>query len=581
MCLQKNESCKTIRVKKFMEDSSIHQNHFNSISALQDELLNIDFQNENELILLTEKLLSSSLLNSELTFRSTLISIYTCYLSRPLSNDNYIDLFIKIAKHPNNHFTSDDYVANFSNKFFIYKLYKADIVTLASIYSKSQHYKSFFDLFFPEIQKNYPDSRLLTKESYDRMRNSVTIEGYQYNDEDLQSYYDKFFEFRSKGQNPNLIATYIRNDDVEQLQKMLSQTNTSVNTTIKRSIFDRHIYVENDEPNLIEYACYFGSVKCFKFLYQQVTTIPESISIFAVAGGCYEIIHIIERSQVEFSDKSLMTSIRFFRPEITSYLEETLNIEKTIDDACQAIIYYNLRSLVDCEDIIRQDPNKHESRGHNPLILASMNGDIDVVKYLITTFEGIDVNAKENNGNTALLFSSFKGHLQIVKFLSSLPNIDLNAKNNNKYTPLHYACRGDKIDVVKFLCSLPNIDINADCDRNLRPIDIAAKNGNIELINFLAQLPNAIIYDTHCVRRSLIEHSVASKKLEVVKLVLNLIDQSLSKSKIQNLDKFKNTDMIYHRHMMNAYNDAFEKKLTDIINFFEADIFGYYSSDSS
>lgn len=365
------------------------QNNFICVADLQDELLNLDFMNKEEVNLSTQKLLSSSLLNTKITFRSVLISIYTCYLCRPHSDNNYIDIFIEVAKSPKNNFTSDDYIANFSNKFFIYKLYESKLITLESIYAKSLHSEIFSEFFFPEIHENYPNSKLLTKEAYDKMRNSINNEGYRYDEKDVQSYLNKFIEFRSKGLNPNLISDSIRNDDIEKLQKLLSQTNTPINSIIKKSIFERYIFIEKDEPTLVEYACYYGSFQCFKFLFQQLLTIPESVSIYAVAGGNYEIIHIIERSHIKFSNKSLRTSIRFFQPEITEYLEETFNFEKTIDDACQSIIFYNLRSLIDCEKAIKKNPNDHDLSGCTPLILASMNGDFDVVKYLMTTFDEI------------------------------------------------------------------------------------------------------------------------------------------------------------------------------------------------
>lgn len=168
--------------------------------------------------------------------------------------------------------------------------------------------------------------------------------------------------------------------------------------------------------------------------------------------------------------------------------------------------------------------------------------------------------------------------MDTVKYLSSLPNFDINATNNNKYTALHYACQGGNLDVVKLLCSVPNIDINADCDRNLRPIDVAAKNGYIKIINYLAELPNAIIYDIDCKKRSLIEHSVVSRNLAVVKLILDLVDKSLGDSKdIKNIEEFKNEDEIYHKHMMNAYNDACAIKAIDIIILLETKIFDYSS----
>lgn len=544
------------------------------IADIQDELLSLKFHEDNEIDLFNKKLLANPFIHTKWTCRSILVSIYTCYLCRPHSHDNYINLFINFAKHPNNSFQSDDYVNNFSNKFFIYQLYKANLVTIDSIYLKAHNFKDFLDYFIPEINFFYPTSPLIKEKSFYSMKQSVISSGYQIDENDIQSYLDKFIELRSKGQNPNPIAIAIRNDDVERFQTLLSQTNTSLNSTISRSIFERFIFIDDEEPTLIEFASYFGSINCFKFLYQNIQKLPESISDYAIAGGNYEIIHLIEQSQVKFTNTSLMTSIRFFQTEIMEYLEETLGIEKTIDDACKSIVYYNLRSLIECEKIIQVNPNKHESVGYTLLSIASMNGDLDIIKYLIQKFDKIDINLKTTSGLSPLMFAALKGHYEVIKYYSTLPKIDINATNNQKMTALHLACQIGNLKIVKFLCSLPKININPDCGLNLRPIDLAANKGYIEIIRYISSLPNVVIYNTGEKSISIIELAVQSKNIEVVKLVLDLVDKSLGRE-LKNKDEFKNNDQIFKGHMMASYNIALKNNSKDIADFLKGEIFSH------
>lgn len=558
-----------------MEESPDKQlQNFIDIADLQDELLSLDFQNESELNTFKQQLISSPLLNSKWTFRSILVSIYTCYLCRQHSNFNYIDLFIEIAKLPQNVFNSDFYVLSFTNKFFIYQLFKAGLVATDSLYEQSTNTEEYCIYFYPEIKEYYSDSPSLANKYLLQLKECVESSGYHITDTDDKPYFDKFIELRSEGKNPDPILLSIRMDDVEHFQQLLSQTNTPVDKLVQRSIFERFIFINESNkeslPTLIEFAAFFGSIKCFKFLYQKVPDLPNTIANFAVAGGNYEIIHLCEQKHAIFGNESLMISIRFFQSDLSSYLEEFCNLEKTIDDVSKSIVYYNLRSLILYQEVLRDDPNKLDSRGYTMLSLASLNGDLDIINYLIATFgDQIDVNKKSQYGNSPFYYAAGNGHYEIVKYLSSLPNVDINAKNSDDLTALHYAAKRGHLKVVKFLCGLPNIDVNADCNRNEYPIDLAVENGHTEIIKFLAQLPNVIVYDFKA-ENSIIEHSVLSGRIDIVKLVFELVDAALDKLGVEDKEKFMSEDEKFCYHKGYAYALARYSKMNDIADFIKS-----------
>mgnify|MGYP001025824360 CR=1 FL=1 len=69
-----------------------------------------------------------------------------------------------------------------------------------------------------------------------------------------------------QGANHTPIARAIRRDDVKKLQKILAfDPKTTVNDVIKWSAFDHIQYLMNS-PTLIQYAAFYGAVRCFKFL---------------------------------------------------------------------------------------------------------------------------------------------------------------------------------------------------------------------------------------------------------------------------------------------------------------------------
>ena len=72
--------------------------NFNDIADLQDELLSVDINDDNSLDPIYQKLTTSPLLHSKWTFRSVLVSIYTCFLCRPHSGMKYVNFFIQKLK---------------------------------------------------------------------------------------------------------------------------------------------------------------------------------------------------------------------------------------------------------------------------------------------------------------------------------------------------------------------------------------------------------------------------------------------------------------------------------------------------
>eukprot|EP00919_Chromeraceae_sp_WS-2016_P003590 GHVR01008694.1.p1 GENE.GHVR01008694.1~~GHVR01008694.1.p1 ORF type:complete len:123 (+),score=13.34 GHVR01008694.1:185-553(+) len=59
--------------------------------------------------------------------------------------------------------------------------------------------------------------------------------------------------------------------------------------------------------------------------------------------------------------------------------------------------------------------NAKDNKGITPLIVASIEGHLDVIKLLID--KGADVNDRDNIGTTPLICASNKGHLAVVQLL--------------------------------------------------------------------------------------------------------------------------------------------------------------------
>lgn len=94
---------------------------------------------------------------------------------------------------------------------------------------------------------------------------------------------------------------------------------------------------------------------------------------------------------------------------------------------------------------------------------AAEQGDLAKVKSLLTKNK-IDLNAQDSTGMTPLMMASMGGNLDIVKFLLS-KKVKLELKNNGGETALAFAVTNDNYEVAQALISAgANVDITVAGD---------------------------------------------------------------------------------------------------------------------
>ena len=153
-------------------------------------------------------------------------------------------------------------------------------------------------------------------------------------------------------------------------------------------------------------------------------------------------------------------------------------------------------------------PNFEQLYGPNPLIGAAGDGNINVVKELISDPQ-IDVNQEDENKDYPLYLAASNGHLEVVKELLAHPQINVNQGHNFDEkpdknpviprtlvqlfelfgkTPLHAASLKGHVAVVKELLAQPNIHVNHrfPCKS---PLYAASHNGHVGVARELLALP--------------------------------------------------------------------------------------------
>ncbi|PNT68977.1 hypothetical protein BRADI_3g47950v3 [Brachypodium distachyon] len=110
-------------------------------------------------------------------------------------------------------------------------------------------------------------------------------------------------------------------------------------------------------------------------------------------------------------------------------------------------------------------------RGSTVLHAAAGRGQLEVVKYLMASFDII--NSTDNQGNTALHVAAYRGHLPVVQALVAASPSTLSAVNNAGLTALHMAVVGCvHPDLVELLMTTPSIDLNVKDAGGMTPLSL-------------------------------------------------------------------------------------------------------------
>ncbi|XP_063924016.1 ankyrin-1-like [Zophobas morio] len=118
-----------------------------------------------------------------------------------------------------------------------------------------------------------------------------------------------------------------------------------------------------------------------------------------------------------------------------------------------------------------------------PLAIASSNGHLAVVEYLLELGAGIDDIDK--NGRTPLYTASENGHEKIVECLVEC-GVEIDLANKNGETPLYVAAEKGHEKTVKFLVQY-GAEINRASKYGDTPLHAASSKGHEKIVEYLMQ----------------------------------------------------------------------------------------------
>lgn len=185
------------------------------------------------------------------------------------------------------------------------------------------------------------------------------------------------------------------------------------------------------------------------------------------------------------------------------------------------------------------------------LLIATLNGDLDLVKYLLTSpnlkkhaYVGyvnnlamIDIPALSD----IFMVAASKGHLEIIKYLVK-ENVDItiNKKNIDYENALILAVKNKHIDIVKYLLNSSEVkshfDINSLNMLNENSLFISCKNNDLEMVKALldfTEQKDLNIYHKNNAGNNFLMYACIKGDDQLIKFVFEykLVDRKLCQDK--------------------------------------------------
>lgn len=143
-------------------------------------------------------------------------------------------------------------------------------------------------------------------------------------------------------------------------------------------------------------------------------------------------------------------------------------------------------------------------KGLNALHEASLIGNVEIVKFLLTTGLGIDSRAP--NGETSLHLASKTGQLEVCQCLIEL-GADVNAMRTAGHGSIHFAAARGDIPLARLLLQ-NGADLEASAEAVGTPLYLSAERGQLYMVKFL--IKKGALVDVFCTEKKRTALHVAS-----------------------------------------------------------------------
>ncbi|CAI6097430.1 unnamed protein product [Clonostachys chloroleuca] len=129
-----------------------------------------------------------------------------------------------------------------------------------------------------------------------------------------------------------------------------------------------------------------------------------------------------------------------------------------------------------------------DDQGHTPLLHAAWRGHQKLAIQIIPCITKNQLNKRNSRGETPLIVASIQGHVSVVKLLLDTDGVKIGAKDKKKKTALAWAAQNGHKDVVAQLFQKSGSTIINEVDSDgLTPLARASAQGHMEMVSFLLE----------------------------------------------------------------------------------------------
>lgn len=386
-------------------------NFFEKKAKIQNILLDyIDNDNEDENIFQSslKDLLFENISKSNLTEDLYLLKDFLILLSTLCNNHQRTSKNKLILKIENILIQFKDKITNLLSGADIYMIFHENNRMILFL-QKNSFFNINQDLILNKFYSSdykigyfYPELRELNKTKFLQAIKDYHLENFIQQSEEN---FNVFLQNRNEGENVDVIAKIVRNDLVDDLINFLERNHNfdAYNFLIEKSIFETNFFLQHTySPKLINYACFFGSIKIIKYLITNKSQIPTDIWLYSIHGRNYEIIHLLEEYDTSPNFfKCFEMAIKCHHNEIAEYLLNRLtnvnNNNKVIELFLTCINHRNYQIIL---QLITSFPEIFNDNIKNIYLFKILfciirNEYIDIVKLFIKSNDGC-INAQNS-----------------------------------------------------------------------------------------------------------------------------------------------------------------------------------------
>ena len=153
-----------------------------------------------------------------------------------------------------------------------------------------------------------------------------------------------FYEKRREGLNDDYLCELIRFDKIKEFVRFVEQTNLSLKSVIKKSIYETNQFlVTGYNVTLLKYASFFGSIKIVQYIIRKTKKVDSEMWIYSIHANNAKMIHLLEEYQIEPDPKQILReSIKCHHNEVSNYIINYLIKEKDLQNNIENNYYDNL-----------------------------------------------------------------------------------------------------------------------------------------------------------------------------------------------------------------------------------------------